>query len=237
MGNFDQFKYYTNEINKFLVKLYGYPSKTTFGEAVNLSKHKNTVIKRYYEILRVYIDLRNVLTHESLKNGLLAEPSDEVVSMTEKIYKALKSPSNVSEYITDSVVSFNLTDSVSNVLEIVHKDGYTFFPIFDDKSFLGMLTADGISKGIAKYAEDDIISLKEILINDVINLDDNKVNCELVRTNTTVYDAVELFETSSIKNGQPLSLLISDGNVSKHSDIRGIITYWDIEKMRKKINI
>jgi hypothetical protein len=40
-----------------------------------------------------------------------------------------------------------------------------------------------------------------------------------------------------LKTGQPLSLLIADGTINQQNDIKGIITYWDIEKIREKTNI
>lgn len=235
MKNYDAFIYYTNSITEYLINKYELKPNATFGEALIQSRYLNSIINRYFDLLDLYLKLRNVLVHKTTIKGVLADPSDEVLKNIETIYKELVSPTKVSGYIKQNVISFDIKTPISTVLKIIHDFSYTFFPIFDGSQLLGLLTSDGISKGMSQYFKDDIISLNDIRVRELIEIDDNRKNFATIKPSSNIYDVIEIFEKGSLKTGQPLTILIADGTINQQNDIKGIITYWDIEKLREKI--
>ena len=69
-------------------------------------ENKNAIVKRYAKELSVYNELRNFIVHTPYVKGTLAEPTDEVISNLDKIYKALKAPKNIVKYVQKDVDVF-----------------------------------------------------------------------------------------------------------------------------------
>jgi len=235
MANTKKFINLINEINEFLNEKHRLEKNTTFGQAISKTEHINVVVKRHFKELELYNDLRNFIVHTPYGKGTLAEPSSEVIENLDKILKALKAPKNIGKYANKEVVCFDIDDSLSKVLSVVTKTGYSFFPIFTKNTLLGLLTSDGISKGLAKYVKEDIISLKEISVSQIIEDDENLQNYKCISPNENIFNVIDMFENNANRSSMPVTLLISSGNIKHQEHIQGIITYWDLEQLRKDI--
>ena len=82
----------------------------------------------------MYKELRNVLVHEQLNKYKLAEPHAYINDRLKHIYHALKGPTKIREMANGEVLSFNINDKLSNVLEAIKIHDYTQFPIFSEKT-------------------------------------------------------------------------------------------------------
>lgn len=235
MANTKKFINLINEINEFLNERHRLEKNTTFGQAIIKTEHINVVVKRYFKELELYNDLRNFIVHTPYGKGTLAEPSSEVIENLDKILKALKAPKNIGKYVKNTVMCFDMDDSLSKVLSVVEKTGYSFFPIFTKNELVGLLTSNGISKGLAKFVKEDIISLRELSVAQIIEDDENIQNYKCISPNENVFNVIEMFENNANKSSMPVTLLISSGNIKRQEHIQGIITYWDLEKLRKDI--
>ncbi len=233
MDKFKSFIDLINKINGFLNKNYDLDEKTTFGQALIHTKDKNNIIRIYFNELISYNDFRNVMIH---KNITIGTPSDNAVERLKKIYNQLRAPKTIGSYIKkDDVITFNFEDTLENVLKVVNKKDYTFFPIFNNNDLYGILTSDGIIKAVSRYVDEDIIEFSDVKISSFIENDENIKNYEIVKPIDNLFDVVAIFEKSANKTSSPITLLVSDGNINESKDIRGIITYWDLEMIKKEI--
>lgn len=126
---------------------------------------------------------------------------------------------------------------MAEVLQVVSNTQYSQFPIFKDKKLVGLLTENGITQFLSNSVKDDIISISETIVDDIIKEDEGKESFTIVNSNTLLYDINEEFR-HNLNNGNSIfAILISNRGrkIKSPSDIKGIITPWDLPKILKNI--
>lgn len=234
----DEFISITNKITKYLIETYGLHEKTTFGASLYEAKNrKNNIIIRFWKELGVYRELRNVLVHEQVDSYKLAEPHANINERLAYIYQALTGPTRIYEVIDNKVVTFNSNDSLSTVLEVVKKMGYTQFPVFSDV-FEGLLTDNGITRWLANQMDNDIIQFSDTRIGNLISIDEHSQSYKFKLPNDSLFDVLDIFENGFLANSRSITVLVVNKTKDiKPQDIVGIITYWDLENIKIKLNM
>jgi CBS domain-containing protein len=232
--NYKEFIGHCNNINNFLIEAYKLAPNTNLGAALNETRKKNKIINHYWNDLSVIRELRNLLIHERTKFDLIAEPSNEIVERAQNIYKKLNNPEIAGQLFNSKVICFDVNDSLSKVLKIIHEDNYTQFPVFDGNHLVGLLTENGISRWLAQMVKEDIVSIVDTKIYEVIQLEESSKNYELIKPSATVYDVDDRFSNGYKKNNRTLTLLISlSNNPTDENQITGIITFADLQLVNK----
>lgn len=238
MDNYNRFLRQFNAINKYLITQYKLRDKTTFGEAIYLVKKKDPIINYYFEDLKFFGELRNVLVHGTIykqENIALASPSDEVVKRIELISQRLKNPKTVGQLFKKKVLCFNLNDSLATLLYTVKKQKYSKFPVFDKQKFVGIVTENGITNWLAEHVDHDVLSLEETTLQEIIEVEENKDDYKIISHKTSVF-AAEQYLVNNLYQNRGLALIISNKkNPTKASDLVGIITAFDLPKLRNML--
>lgn len=238
MNNYNKFLRQFNAINKYLITKYKLRTKTTFGEAIYLTKKKDPIISYYFEDLKFFSELRNVLVHGTIfkqEEIALAHPSDEVTKRIELISKRLKHPKTVGQIFKKKVICFRLNDSLATLLKTVKKKHYSQFPVFDDQQFVGIVTENGITNWLAEHVDRDVLSLEETTLQEVIEVEENKDDYQIILHNTSVFSAEQILAKHLYQN-RGLALIISNKKKpTKAEDLLGIITAFDLPRLRDKL--
>ncbi len=239
MDNFQRFINGYNSINQFLIKKFDLDSKSTFGNAIYHSKKHDRVISYYFEELTQFMELRNVLTHKSIhqqQEYVLAQPTDEVVNRITMIYNTLLHPKSIGILFGKEVVCFDATSSLVDVLHSIKKNKHTQFPIFENNQIIGLLTENGIANWLAEHVDDDIFSLSETSVKEVVMVEENKDDYILVSDKMSVYEAESLFYKRFKTNNKVLTLIITSKDKPRDvNDLVGIVTAWDLPDLRRSL--
>lgn len=139
-----------------------------------------------------------------------------------------------------NVIVFQVNDMLTDVLEVIRKEHYSQFPVFDHNELIGLITENGIPSFLAQSVEEDIISIKEITISDILNA----TNVEavdayvVINTNKNVYEVEDIFVKNTKKGNARFAILLSHlaNKIGKPQDIAGIITPWDMPKVSEYSN-
>lgn len=101
--------------------------------------------------LRAFASLRNALVHNNYYGGKpVAEPVPAVVERIEALADKIIRPPTVMHVLPHrTVASFDPHDPVSSVLEEIRDNDYSQFPIYEDKSYRGLLTTNCIARWLA----------------------------------------------------------------------------------------
>lgn len=235
--NYTKFNRAFNTLHNAIEQRIGNKKQRNFGasyyEALNRNDH---LIMRHKEKIDFYREFRNLTQHKvTLDRPPFAEPSDHLISDILRTIEDIKNPSRVRDIFLSKVATFQVDDKLSQVLKIIETENYSQFPVFDGNKFIGIISENGITAFLAKSVEEDIISIKEIKIKDVLTAikDEAVGSYSIVGTNKLVYEVEDLF-INNTKKGNPRFIVLishSSNRINKPEDIAGIITPWDMPKM------
>ncbi|MDN7245025.1 CBS domain-containing protein [Planococcus shenhongbingii] len=220
-----------NKIEKTLKEIIGGASYLTFFKAIDLAKKDNATVRKYEDDLREFADLRNAIVHHrTAAEYVIAEPHLEVVELIEHIELLLSQPVTVGTMFARTVHTFDATDSLAKVLRIVKVRNFMQLPIYREEEFIGLITAAGIARWLAQTVEEKIISREMITMNDILKHEKDGKNHRFIASNTSVYEAEEIFKQSVMEGGRLEALLITRTG-KKEEKLTGIITPIDLIKI------
>jgi len=195
-------------------------------------ENKDKVVTYYKKDLDLIRKFRNLLLHEHVNiENYLAVPSDYLVDITEQLIEKISRPQRVKDLFLKDVKSFSLDDSLSTVLKEVEATKYTQFPVFDKQRLVGIISDNGITLFLSQMVAEDIISIQETKVSDVINYDEEKESFDVVIENKSIYDINEMYEKQIKEGNTNYIVLISNKSresIQESKDITGIITPWDV---------
>lgn len=213
------------QIDSHLRKLAGkdrFPTFMAVLKEVSYSKKVNLD----FEFLEKVNELRNVLIHENKGVKVyLSVPVEKVVEHLEQIRDDLLNPVKVIPKFQRKVTEFQTNDTLQEVLQVIAEKNYSQFPIHNNGEFKGLLTENGITRGLAHYSKevDSIIEFKETPIQTLLREEEQRKNYRFIRGDLSVMDAEMLF----VNNPELEALLITNSG-KQQEKLLGIITRWDI---------
>ncbi|WP_047979801.1 CBS domain-containing protein [Ornithinibacillus contaminans] len=224
LKNSERFITAFNRIDKALDSELNQSRGIGFSKAVRILAKYNAVVNRYKEDLLEYAELRNAIVHNRMDTiHVIAEPHDSVVAHMEKIEQAITEPKRVIPMFSKEVYSFASKDTLSDLLDVIYREGYSKFPVYNHDVFIGLVTESGITKWLAEHKQ---TSISEVTIEEIIPYQ-KESNYQFVAKTTTVYQVVDLFKEHISKGNRLDALLISETG-EKQEPLLGIITAWDI---------
>jgi len=238
LDNYDRYQGEFNTLHEVLKSKLNNKDRN-FGRLIQYGKANNDkVVNNYYDELNFHREFRNILSHSHTRGKPpVAQPSDTIIEEIRALSNRIKSPKKASDLFLKDVTHFNYDDSLAKVLQFVNNTQYSQFPVFEDTQLKGLITENGITQFLSRSVKDDLISIKETNISDVINLDEAKDSWEIVNSNTLLIDVKEIFNKKLNAGNSLFAILISNTgkNIENPEDIIGIITPWDLPKVLKNI--
>jgi predicted transcriptional regulator len=227
--NSDRFLSAFNNIHVYIKKASGSNRHIGFMEGLNKLRTKNYILNRYFDDLQVFNDLRNVIVHQKKHvEYVIAEPHMEVVNRIEKIASDLTQPVKIIPKYRSEVKCFHMDDSLATVLLEVKSKGYSQFPIYDHQQFAGLLTENGIANWLSRSIKEDLVSISETKVKDVIEFEEMTNHYLFVSKHTSVFEAKEKFLNHLEKGSLKLDALLITEHGKETETLLGIITPWDV---------
>ncbi|WP_077596217.1 CBS domain-containing protein [Oceanobacillus kimchii] len=197
-----------------------------FSRAVRVLSDSNATIKRYYEDLLEFAELRNAIIHNRIDvSYAIAEPHDTIVERIEKIEEDFTSPKQVKNAFIKQVVTFQLNDSMQKLLQVVRDRGLTKLPIYENQDFKGLITHKGIARWIANSMNDGQL-ITDATAKDILEYEKSD-NHLFISEEMSVYEAADVF-TEQVEKGNRLAALLITKTGKEDEKLVGIITNWDI---------
>lgn len=233
MRNSDKFLAAFNRIEQFLSSGNSIERYIPFAQLVRNHTKSNVTVKRNKDRLLKFATLRNAIVHQSTQGTYaIAEPHKSVVEEIEKLEKELTNPPKVITHFKKKVETFKHNNSIADVLKVIRDRDYTQFPVYQEEKFIGLLTENGITKWLARNIEEDIISLEETNLIDILEFEEEVDNYIFIEREITVYEAEEIFKDFPYTRERLDALLITHSG-KKTESLLGIITTWDILQFYK----
>lgn len=231
MSNSEKFLSLFNEVEKKLRKLTNNDEKVSFFELVEESAEISSVVRNYKEDLKKFANLRNVIVHEfGTEKRFIAEPNDLAVSHLSNIYKNLTAPPKVIPEFQVKVEYVFINDPISSALKVMYNKSYSQLPVYEGDVFKTLLTTNTITRWLGACVNEDIFSLSETPISDVLKFTEENDNFCFIGRDSTLFDVVEEFQTY-VKRGKKLDAILITQNGRPSEKLMGIITVWDLPRI------
>lgn len=180
------------------------------------------------DLLKMVADVRNSIVHGKTEPyRYVAMPTPALADALATCRERLTKPALAIPTFQRKVETVTATDSLGDVLRLVHQRDYSQFPIYDEGRFLGLLTETGITRWLSKHiaAQMALIDLDEILVRKVLSSEANQQTWCFFARNERVDDVVGKFSNVPLLEA---ALFTASGNPSER--LIGIATRWDILK-------
>ncbi len=116
-------------------------------QMLSILRKKNKTVAKFYDELRLFANLRNLIVHDSTsKYNPIAEPHEEVVERYEHIYRRIKNPPNAMDVCIESndLIFARLEDKVLDCIKKMHDQDISYIPVIDKHKVVGVFSGDCI---------------------------------------------------------------------------------------------
>jgi len=230
MLNSDRFLYAFNSIQSCLKKLLCEKKETSFYILVDKASNSNHVVRRLNFTLKEFADLRNAIVHERTDGHVIAEPNNKAVEEIEHIKSLLLDQPKVIPIFQGNVFDLSVGDTIAVAVKTMFEKGYSQVPIYEHGIFKCLLTTNTIARWLGAMVKNDIFSLTETYISEVIKYTENEDNFKFLTRNSTLFDVLERFQEYERK-GKRLEAILISNNGKTNEALLGIITIWDLPKI------
>jgi predicted transcriptional regulator len=206
----------------------------SYSEALYKSRTRHNVVRHHYQLLKQFGHLRNALVHQRYdKDHYIAVPHEDTVKEIEKVERLLMTPPLALSIASQPVVCFNPETPIRAILQEVERSGFSQFPIYDETTFVGLLTEGGIARWMSKNITSDLISIEDIQARDIL-LCEKPHNVSFLGREKTIYDLEDVFEEAFDNNDKLEAVLITQSGKRSQKPI-GIVTSWDLVQIDQTI--
>ena len=234
MTNAQKFLQCFNNIENHLKKSTNSRSGDSFGRLLSESRDKNGIVRKYYNELNLFRELRNSLVHQSVDWSPIAEPHDEAVKRIEKIAELLINPPKVTPEFQFEVATVSTDDEISKALKMMYSGEYSQLPVTKDGKCIDLLTANTFSRWLGANIEEELAIIEGTTIAEVLEYKEGIENFKFIPRSTTLVEAYKMFENLE-DHRAPLDALLITHNGKAHEGLMGIITHYDIPDIMAKI--
>lgn len=226
--NSERFLLAFNKIEKLMKSLVKEKDHMSFFKAIDLSKKEHAAIRKYEDDLREFGDLRNAIVHHRTEaEYAIAEPHTEIVELIEHIENLLSQPVTVGTTFAREVHTVRAEHTLEEVLRKVRDKKFKHIPVYKNGEFSGLITANGIMRWLAATVDEKSISREITTMDDILKYEKNGNTYRFIASNTSVYEAQEIFK-DSILAGRMLEALLITRNGRQQENLIGIITPIDL---------
>ena len=230
MRNSDRFLIAFNSIEKLLKKYAPDDHFVPFSRLIGFAKKSDAIVRRYYDDLKEFSDLRNAIVHDSVDlHYAIAEPHDNIVKQIEEIEQELRKPLKVVPLFQKKVTTFQSDHTLKDIFDAINTFSYSKFPIYEKDVFLGLLTKDGITNWIAKHVNKEPIVFSNVILKKVLTHEKKKdENYRFITQDKTIYDIKEIFRKNIEEGTTRIDALLITSHGNPDEPLIGIITLWDM---------
>jgi predicted transcriptional regulator len=219
-----------NRLNDLLVDTFHLSKHTTLGQAIRQTRYKDPMIKRFYEDLIDYADLRNVLVHNKQHNVYLAEPNQEVIETLMHVIRVIENPKKVKDYFVSEVKTLSSEMTLLEVMHMIKVTRYSHYPVYENQTCIGILT----DNGIVHFLADNHIShhqYKDVQVKQLLASDEHSQAFKYVSKEQVAYTLLE--ELESHEHALKVFLVLNQMTDQTRKSLVGMILPKDMFKVVK----
>jgi predicted transcriptional regulator len=205
-------------------------SDIAFGNVIKECLNRSLITMEDYRTLKTVTSLRNMLVHDTVNSRHYpVVPTPPFVEEVERLRDRIRHPILVIPTFQRRVEAVSISEPLSAILKVIEKRDYSQFPVYDGRTFKGLLTENGITRWLAHHVSNklSLVELDEVTVRMALREEENtRSNSRFVPQATTVGEVKGLFGKYELLEAV---LITSSGNPKE--ELLGIATRWDIVQL------
>lgn len=227
MQNSEKFLGIFAAVERGLRQAAGADRSTSFYQLVDRASAHNRAAYRFRDDLKEFADLRNAIVHERADGHVIAEPNDRAVAEFERLRSLLLNPPMVLSKFQVSVCTRGSSESVGAAVTDMCAGKFSQIPVLAEGSVTAVLTAETVTRWLASEAPNDIVSLWDTRISDVLPYTEDIDHYSFLPRRATLIDALSLFEEFAAR-GKKLDALMITHDGRPDQSLLGLLTISDL---------
>jgi len=221
-------------IEKRLRRITDCEKSVPFFQVVDRAAERDPVVRRYKDDLKEFADLRNAIVHERTDGHPIAEPHLQVVKGIERIDTLLTSPPKVLPLFRKEVAGVEADWPISRALALMESRSFSQLPVNRSGRFVGLLSANTITRWLGASVKDEIISLSETKVGEVLHHTEDPESHVFLDKDASLFDILASFDDFESR-GKPLDAIFLTHSGKVGEVFLGVITMYDIPKILAEI--
>jgi predicted transcriptional regulator len=236
MSNSEAFLNSYSAIEKHLRSRTGSDRSLSFYQLVERASTSMLEVKRFRVDLKEYADLRNAIVHERSDGHVIAEPNDRAVQDIRSIESLILKPPIVIPLFQQKVQCLEESSSIGKAVSLMHKHSFSQIPITKSGSFHALLTANTVARWLGAQVDDDVFSVDETTIVEVLKYTEDPENHSFLSKGSTLFQVLECFD-DFVHRGKRLEAVLITERGKQSEALLGILTVYDLPKVLSKIQL
>lgn len=221
-----------NRIERHLRNIARLDRSVPFSKVVDDASRLDRCVRGYEADLREFADLRNAIVHDGRGGSAIAEPHDSVVAEIESIADLLLKPPTVYPEFKAQVATLRPEDPIGKAVKMMAKHRFSQVPIYGQEGFIALLSANTVTMWLGANVDEDIVSLGETSVKEVLDYAEDADNCLFVGKTTSLVEVLQAFHDYQ-SGGKRLEAVLITETGSPSQSVLGIITVWDLPRIHK----
>jgi predicted transcriptional regulator len=235
-SNADRFLTLFSEVEKYLRDNASLDRWTSFSELLSIASRKNKLVGRYHKDLKEFADLRNAIVHERTDHHVIAEPNDRAVRDFSHIRSMLLSPPKVIPKFLRDVLVKQAEDSVGSAVVAMRSASFSQVPIVSREKIIAVLTPDAVSRWLAHELSNDLVSLLDTSIAEVLPHTEDPEHYAVVSHKASLVEVLDIFEDFASR-GRALNAVLVSPTGRPQLPLVGILTVYDLPAVLSELKV
>jgi CBS domain-containing protein len=170
--------------------------RRTWASKVRIAANRVRRLGRHVDFLHEIGELRNAIVHNRTGDErYIAVPHEETVLQLERIERELSAPQRAIPRFQRKVTVLAASGTLSEVFNLIRRDGYSRYPVYDDRTFVGLLTSNGVARWCAARASDGRfdVDASRVTVTEVLAADHRRNLVEFLPADAPVGDIAAMF--------------------------------------------
>ena len=229
MSNAEKFIGTYNALEDWLKTKYNQGRHDSLFHLIAAASEKNRAVQQHQPFLKSMGDLRNAILHDrEFPQKIIADPREDIVAEFETVLTKIREPMKLITKASSQLEYFTPQTKLSHILELMREKDYSQVIVQNLDDTFGLITREGISMWVEANIDEDVVSIKETLLEDVLSYE--KEQCWVfVPRQINIYDGVAELSNPSHRIQ---ALLITENGLS-HQKPLGLFTIWEMKEILK----
>ena len=229
MSSADKFISIFNTLEDWLKTKYNQGTHDTFYHLIEAASDKNRAVHRHQRFLKRMGDLRNAIFHDrEFPQKIIADPREDIVAEFETVLNKIMEPIKLLTKASHELDVFTPQTKLTQILQLMREMDYSQVIVQNLDDSFSLITREGISMWVEANIDEDVVSIKETLLEDVLPYE--KEQCWVfVPRQINIYDGIAKLSNHAHR----IQALIITENGLSHQKPLGLFTIWEMKEILK----
>ena len=214
-------------IEDYLRKRIGHKQHKSFGQMLDMVGRKEATVRRLSDDLREFAQLRNAIVHDRAGGEIIAEPNKVAVAAIEHAAQLILEPPRLLPTFKRKMIIVSPHQDIGSAISLMYRHNITKLPVLEKKSCRGLLTSHTLTRWLGECVDKEVLNLNDTTVSEVLAFTRYQDHVTFRSRNTTMFEALELFEQQE-RRGKRLDAILITQSGKKDERLLGIMTISDI---------